>query len=118
MRVTSVETLRTTAHPSPTVSSEKGPVIKAAALQLLQAGVTRRQEKVAEALRTTTEAERQVLVDEIEEMERLAEEIKVEGGEVARGEWDLAMTWIVAKKAEAAGLDDERPPWMSARHTL
>ena len=117
MRVTSLETLLTTAHPSPTVSSEKGPVIKAAALQLLQAGVTRRREKLADAL-TTTEAERQELVNEIEEMERFAEEIKAEDGEAARGEWDMAITWIVAKKAEEARLDDEREPWMSARHKI
>ena len=118
MRVISLETLLTTAHPSPTVSSGKGPVIKAAAVQLLQAGVTRRREKVAEATTTTTEVERQGLVDEIEEMERLGEEIKAEGGETARGEWDMAMTWIVAKKAEAIGSDDEHEPWMSARHTI
>ena len=118
MRVTSLETLRTTAHPSPIVSSEKGPVIKAAAVQLLEAGVTRQREKVAEALTTTTEAERQGLVDEINEMQRLAEEINAEGGEAARNEWDMATTWIVAKKAEAAGPDEERPAWMSARHKL
>ena len=119
MRVTSLETLPTTAHPSPTVSSGKRPVIKAAAVQLLQAGVTRRREKVAEATTTTTtKVERQGLVDEIDELERLAEEIKAEGGEAARGEWDMAMTWIVAKKAEAVGPDDEHEPWMSARHRL
>ena len=123
MRVTSLETLRTTAHPSPVVASGKGPVIKAAALQLLQAGVTRRREKVAGPLTTTTtkaaEAERQGLVYEIEDMERLAEEIKAEGGEAAaRGEWNMAMTWIVAKKVDGVGPDDEHEPWLSARHTL
>ena len=122
MRVISLETFRTTAHPSPIVSSGKGPVIKAAAVQLLEAGVTRRREKVAEALTTTTtkaaEAERQGLVYEIEEMERLAEDIKAVDGEAARGEWDMLTTFIVAKKAEAAEPDDERPPWVSARHKL
>ena len=120
MRVTSLETFRTTGHSSPIVSSEKGPVIKAAAVQLLDAGMTRRREKVADALTTTTttEAERRVLLSEIEEMERLAEEVKAESGEAARGEWDMATTWIVAKKAEAAGSDDEREPWLSARHKL
>ena len=87
-------------------------------MQLLEAGVTRRREKAADALTTTTEAERQGLVHKIEEMERLAEEIKAEDGEAARGEWDMATTWIVAKKAEAAGPDDEREPWLSARHKL
>ena len=116
MRVTSLETLRTTAHPSLIVSSEKVPVIKAAAVQLLEAGVTRRREKVADA--SMTEAERQGLVDEIEEMERLAAEIKAEDGEATRGEWDMATTWIVAKKAEAVGPDDEREPWLCARHKL
>ena len=121
MRVISLEIFRSTGHPSPIVSTGKGPIIKAAALQLLDAGVTRRREMVADALKTTTtttEVERQGLIDEIEKMERLAEEIKAERGEAARGEWDVATTWIIAKKAEAAGPDDEREPWLFARHRL
>ena len=110
MRVVHLETLSTVAHRSPIVQSEKGKVIKAAALQLLQAGVSRRQDKAADPL--TTEVEAQRLVYESEEMKNLAEGIKA-GGEYARSAWDMAMTWIVAKKAIVF---DDTEPWMFASH--
>ena len=108
MRVSQLETLSTVAHTSPIVQSEKEKVIKAGALQLLQAGISRRQDKAADPL--TTEIEAQRLVYESEEMKNLADGIKA-GREYARSAWDMAMTWIVAKKAIVF---DDKEQWMSA----
>lgn len=112
MRVLHLETLSTAAHPSPRVQSEKGYVIKAAALQFLQAGASRRHDKAADPL--TPAAEAQELVNASNSMITLAEDIKA-GGEYARSEWDMAMTSIIARKAIILSAGE---PWMSARHGL
>ena len=112
MRVMHLDTLSTTAHPSPRVQSEKGYVIKAAALQFLKAGASRRRDKAADPL--TPLAEAQELVNASNAMITLAEDIKA-GGEYARSEWDMAMTRIIARKAIILSKDE---PWMCARHGL
>ena len=112
MRVMHLETISTTAHPSPRVQSEKLHVIKAAALQFLQADATRRQGKAADPL--TPVAEAQELVKAAKAMITLAEDINA-GGEYARSEWDMAMTRMIARKAVVL---PEGEPWMSARHGL
>lgn len=112
MRVMHLETLSTTAHPSPRVQSGKGPVITGAALQLLQAGASQRLGKAADP--STPVAVAQELANASNEMSRLVEDIKT-GGEYARSEWDMAMTRIVARKAVILSNGE---PWMSARHGL
>ena len=110
MRIMHLETLSTTAHPSPRVQSEKEHVIKGAALQFLQAGASRRLGKAADP--STPVAVAQELAKASNAMTKLADDIKT-GGEYARSEWDMAMTRIIARKAVILS---EAEPWMSARH--
>ena len=110
LRIMHLETLSTTAHPSPLVQRGKGHAIKAAALQFLQIGVSRKRDKAVNSVISNAEAEN--LKNEILEMTKLVEDIK-EDGKFAQSEWNMAMTRIVARKANILR---ESEPWMHARY--
>ena len=67
-----------------------------AAVQLLEAGVSRRQDILSEVQNTTSEA--QNLEQEVGELKRLIEAWR-QGEDPACNHWECAMTSIIAKKA-------------------
>ncbi|KAL8782768.1 MAG: hypothetical protein Q9195_009573 [Heterodermia aff. obscurata] len=96
MRLIRLETIATTNHASRLVQDEKSTVTLAALRQFLQASMTRREAKAADPL--TPAAEAAELAQDVEALSKLAEAF--DGGEgQQRSCWDLAMTWIVARKA-------------------
>ena len=110
MRITHLETLSTTGHPSIAVQHEKTPLIKNTAIQFLHAGASRRQARADDA--HTSASESKELVKDAEAMKDLARRLQ-EDAAGTETSWDLAMTWIVARKAV---LFPEHEAWMSARH--
>lgn len=112
MRVTHLETVSTTGHSSTTVLNEKSTIVISAALQLIHAGISRRQAKAADPQTSASEMEQ--LTKDVGAMMKLTEAI-TKGEVEAQSNWDLAMTWIVARKAVYMGQQDA---WMSNRYTL
>ena len=97
-------------HPSVTVKAEKKQVIMGAAVQLLEAGVSRRQAILVETQGITLEVQR--LEKEVGELIRLVEAWK-QGGDPACNHWECAMTSIVAKKAI---IFSEHEDWMIPKY--
>ena len=73
MRITYLETLSTTGHPSITIQDEKTSLIKNTAIQFLHAGASCRQAKATDA--HTSASESKELVKDAEAMKDLAREI-------------------------------------------
>ena len=101
-----LETFSTTDHPSVIVEAGKKQVIMGAAVQFLEAGVSRRQGILVEAKDSTSEA--QNLEKEVGELKRLLEAWK-QGEDPACNHWECAMTSIIAKKAI---IISEHEAWM------
>lgn len=110
VRIMHLETISTMGHPSQVVEAGKKQEIMGAAVQLLQAGVSRRQTLVAEARCSSSQAQK--LKDEAEEMKRLIEAWK-QGGDPACNRWEYTMTSIVARKAL---LIKEHETWMTPKY--
>lgn len=109
-RVIRLATIATTNHASELAQDGKSSVTLAAARQLLQASMTRRQAKVADP--QTPAAEAAEHAQDVEALSNLAEAI--DGGEAQqRSFWDLAMTWIVARKVI---FFQRHEAWMSTLH--
>ena len=97
-------------HASPAVEAGKKQEIMGAAVQLLQAGISRRQGLVAQAQVSGSEVQK--LEVELEEMKRLVEAWK-QGGDPACNEWDYTMTSITARKALVLNVHEA---WMTAKY--
>ena len=97
-------------HPSALVEAGKKQVIMGAAVQLLEAGVFRRQEILGKAQGNT--AESQKLKKEVGEMKWLIEAWK-QGEDPACSSWECAMTSIIARKAM---IISEHEAWMIAKY--
>ena len=110
MRITHLETLSTTGHPSNTIQDEKTFLIKNTAIQFLHAGASRRQARATDA--HTSASESKELVKDAEAMKDLARGLQEDDAGIETS-WNLAMTWIVARKAV---LFREHEAWMSARY--
>ena len=107
VRLIHLETISTMNHPSRAVEAGKKQVVMGAALQLLQAGISRRQILVTEAQYSGSHAEK--LDEEIEDMKRLVE-AWMQGGDPACNRWDCTMTSVIARKAL---LINEHEGWMT-----
>ncbi len=79
-------------------------------MQLLQSGAARRLASAEEPPVPPSDASR--IVVEVAEINQLVEAIK-NGEDPATGEIEVAVTWIVARKAMLYGKEG---PWMSAWH--
>lgn len=110
VRIIHLKTISTKNHPSRAVEAGKKQEIMGAALQLLQAGVSRRQKLVAEAQGSGSQALE--LEEEIEEMKQLVKVWK-QGEDPACNRWDFTMTSIIARKAL---LINEDEAWMTAKY--
>ena len=97
-------------HPSVTVEAGKKQVIMGAAVQLLEAGVSRRQDILVKAQGNTPEA--QNLENEVGELKRLVEAWK-QGEDPACNDWECAMTSIIARKAI---IISEHEAWMIPKY--
>ena len=110
MRITNLKTVSTRNHSSPAIALSKTAAIHNAAVALLQAGVIRRKALVEASSVQKFEAEK--LAREKQEIEELIEAIKCGDDQVADN-WDMEMTWIVARKAITV---NEGEAWMSAKY--
>lgn len=110
MRITQLETVSTRTHSSPAVAAGKKPAIFSAAVVLLQESALRRKRIVADVSTPSCESEK--LLIEIEEIEKLIEAIKC-GEDQACNNWEIELTWIIARKALLVNNGDG---WMSAKH--
>ena len=110
MPIMHLETLSTLGHPSTTVQDRKTNTVSFGALQMIQAGASRRKVKAVEHQTSASEAKE--LAKDAEEMTKLVESMK-QGDIFKPSSWDLAMTWIEARKAIIVGRDEA---WMSARY--
>lgn len=87
-------------------------MIMSGALKLLQAGISRRQASAADPQKSASEVEE--LMKDAGAMMELVEAIK-QGEVQTQSSWDLAMTWIVARKAVYVG---KHEAWMSTRYAI
>ncbi len=110
LRIYHLETLSTYKHPSPEVKSRKNQWTFNVLVQLLQSGAARRLASAEEPPVPPSDASR--IVVEVAEINQLVEAIK-NGEDPATGEIEVAVTWIVARKAMLYGKEG---PWMSAWH--
>ena len=95
VRIMNLETISTEGHPCPMVKAGKKQEITGAAIQLLQAGILRRQSIITKAQPSDPESKK--IVGELKEVKRLVEAWQ-NGEDPACHEWDCAMTSIVARK--------------------
>ena len=105
-----LETISTLNHPSRAVEAGKKQEIMGAAVQLLQAGMSRRQSLAAQVQVSGLEAKK--LGEEVEEMIGLIEAWR-QGGDPACNDWDCAMTSITARKAL---MINPHEAWMTAKY--
>lgn len=89
-------------------AGKKAGVISAATV-LLESSISRKKAAALSFSASTVDA--QVLCKEIESMEELLEAIK--RGEAVNKDWNLELTWIVAKKAIVLKNDEA---WMSIKY--
>ena len=90
-------------HPSPVIQGGKTQLIKLTAVQLLQAGISRRGVRASGA---------QELEEDVEARQRLLEAWN-QGTDPACSDWNFAMTSIVARKALVVS---EHQAWMTAKY--
>ena len=109
LRLCSLETISTSHHPSPKVQAEKDAVGLAINTQLLLSGAARMRGLMQQA--QTTEDKKIELAKCAQENEDLAEAIKAITNQDSTT-WNADLTWIVARKAIVAPLDED---WMKAR---
>ncbi len=109
MRILHLDTFSTMNHPSPMIQAGKKQGIKTTAVELLQAGISRRANKAAEAQASSAEAKK--YRDDVEAMNQLLEAWNQER-DPACNEWNFAMTSIVARKALVI---NEHLAWMVAK---
>ncbi|MCJ1404061.1 hypothetical protein MMC11_007286 [Xylographa trunciseda] len=109
-RIMNLETVSTRNHSSPAIARGKKAGIQTAAVALLQAGVNRRKALVENSSLPKSEAEK--LAKEKQEIEELIDAVKRGDNEVSDN-WDMEMTWIVARKAIIV---NEGEAWMSAKY--
>ncbi|KAK3167845.1 hypothetical protein OEA41_004291 [Lepraria neglecta] len=110
VRIMHLETISTLNHPSRAVEAGKKQEIMGAAVQLLQAGMSRRQSLAAQVQVSGLEAKK--LREEVEEMIGLIEAWR-QGGDPACNDWDCTMTSIIARKAL---MIDAHEAWMTAKY--
>ena len=110
MRIMHLETLSTLGHPSTTIQDRKTNTVSSGALQMIQAGASRRKVKAAEPQTSASEAKD--LAKDAEDMTKLVESMK-QGDVFKQSSQHLAMTWIVAREAIIAVKDEA---WMSTRY--
>lgn len=108
MRILHLDTISTMNHPSPVVQAGKKQAIKATAVELLQAGITRRTRSASQV----QEVEPQKLNEDVEVMTRLLDAWN-QGEDPACNEWNFAMTSMVARKALVI---DKHQAWMLAKY--
>ena len=77
---------------------------------MIQTGASHRKVKAAEPQTSASEAKE--LAKDAEKMTKLVDPMK-QGDVFKRSSWDLAVTWIVARKAIIVGRDEA---WISARY--
>lgn len=103
MRILHLETISTMNHPSPVVQGGKTQLIRLTALQLLQAGISRRGVRASEA---------HELEEDVEARQRLLDAWN-QGIDPACNDWNFAMTSIVARKALVLS---KHQAWMTAKY--
>ena len=110
LRILHLDTFSTMDHPSPIVQAGKKQGIKTTAIQLLQAGMSRRG---ALASRTgISAAEAHDLKEDVKILKDLLEAWN-NGTDPACNDWNFAMTSIVARKAF---IINEQEAWMTAKY--
>jgi len=110
MRIINLETVSSQNHASPVIALGKKVGIQTAAVALLQAGVIRRKALMENLSLQKFEVEK--LAKEKHEIEELIEAIK-RGDSQVSDNWEMEMTWIVARKAIIL---NESEAWMSAKY--
>ena len=110
MRILHLETISTMNHPSPVVQAGKTQLIMSTAVQLLQAGISRRGTVAAQS--QTSSSEGHELEEDIAARKQLLDAWK-QGTDPACNDWNFAMTSIVARKAL---LISKHQAWMTAKY--
>ena len=110
MRIIHLETNSSQDHPSPAVTAMKKPGILSVAVLMLETRAARIKAMIADPATLSLQAEK--LEKDIESITRLVEAIK-RGEDDACNNWDMEMTWIVARKA---AMVKENGSWMSIKY--
>ena len=109
MRITHLETLSTAGHASSLVQNEKAMVIMTVAIQLIQAGMSGRKARIANTHTSSSKVD--LMKKDVEAMTTLIDLIK-QGRMQNESTWDMAATWVIARKALYFG---EQEAWMTTR---
>lgn len=111
LRVFIMDTYSTHKHPSPDIQVQRGATRFSAHKDILRAIAARKRAMATDA--EMTSEDKNQLIKEADENERLAEavESEINGGAVS---YDATLTWIVARKATIVDKDQD---WMTAVHT-
>lgn len=112
MRITQLQTISSHNHLSPTVAATKKSGILSVAIVLLEASLSRKKAMAADSLTSSQEVEK--LDKDVTSISELIEAIK-RGEDHACNNWDMEMTWIVARKAIIV---DDNGSWMSAKYSV
>lgn len=110
MRIFHLETMSTMDHPSPVVQAGKTQLIMATAVQLLQAGISRRGTVAAQSQSSSSKGDE--LKEDIEARKQLLDAWK-QGTDPACSDWNFAMTSIVARKALVMS---NHQAWMTSKY--
>ena len=108
MQILHLDTFSTVDHPSPVVQAGKTQKNMAPAVQLLQAGIYRRETRAAQVHISSLEAKQ--LEEDIQALRQLLD-VWNQGTHPACNDWDYAMTAIVVRKALVVY---EHHAWMTA----
>ena len=111
LRILFLDFVSTHDHESSEIRMHKDRVGLAVNTSLLRAGASRERTLAAEG--QTSSDERELLLSEAEENEKLALAIENELKEGTVSHWDAKMMWLVAQKAIVVGKDSD---WMTANH--
>ena len=109
VRILHLLTIPTKGHTSRFVADSKHTVWMTGAVQMLQAGVTRREKVLAESLPPNEVAR---YSEEIEELAQLIDAVE-NNRDPGSCDWDYELTWIVARKAIVTREDED---WMMAKY--
>lgn len=110
MRIIHLETKSSQDHPSPAVAAMKKPGILSVAVLMLEARAARIKALVVDPVTSSLQAEK--LEKDMESITQLVEAVK-RGEDEACNNWDMEMTWIVARKAATVGENDS---WMAIKY--
>ena len=110
MRVFHLDTISTMNHPSPVVQAGKTRAILSTAVQLLLAGISRRETRAAQPDISISEARE--LNEDVEARKQLLDAWN-QGEDPACSDWNFATTSIVARKTLVIDEDQE---WMTAKY--